>query len=89
MGEETSISCVLPLNGTRPVPQACILTGNRACDLLVRRLALYPLTHSSQGFPRNSSQEDTEGARFHAIFLSGCLFRNESLKLFCFLGVKD
>ena len=38
-----------PLLGTQPATQACALTGIRASDPLVRRPALGPLSHSSQG----------------------------------------
>ena len=36
-----------PLLGTWPATQACALTGNRAGDSLVHRLALSPLSHTS------------------------------------------
>ena len=39
----------LPLLGTWPTTQACALTGNQTCDLLVCRLVLNPLSHTSQG----------------------------------------
>ena len=35
--------------GTWPATQACAPTGNRTRDFLVRRLALNPLSHTSQG----------------------------------------
>ena len=35
--------------GTWPATQACALTGNQTGDLLVRRPALNPLSHTSQG----------------------------------------
>ena len=38
-----------PQPGTRPKIQACALTGNRTSDLLVHRLVLSPLNHTSQG----------------------------------------
>ena len=38
-----------PLLGTWPATQACVLTGNRTGDPLVCRLALNPLSHTSQG----------------------------------------
>ena len=38
-----------PLMGTWPTTQACALTGNRTGDPLVCRLALSPLSHTSQG----------------------------------------
>ena len=43
-----------PQPGTWPTTQACALTGNRTHDLPVCRLALNPLSHTSQGqcFPR-------------------------------------
>ena len=45
--------CWLPLAhpplGTWPATQACALTGNRTSDLSVCRLALNPLSHTSQG----------------------------------------
>ena len=39
-----------PLLGTCPPTQACALTGNRTCDLLVRRPMLNPLSYTSQGY---------------------------------------
>ena len=38
-----------PLLGTWPTMQACALTGNQTSNLLVRRPAFYPLSHTSQG----------------------------------------
>ena len=38
-----------PQLGTWPEIQACALTGNRTGDCLVCRLALDPLSHTSQG----------------------------------------
>ena len=38
-----------PQLGTKTATQACALTGNRNIDLSVCRLALSPLSHSSQG----------------------------------------
>ena len=35
--------------GTWPATQACVLTGNRTSDSLLYRLALNPLSHTSQG----------------------------------------
>ena len=40
---------VYPLLGTWPATQACALTGNRTSDILVHRLVLNPLSHTSQG----------------------------------------
>ena len=40
-----------PLLGTWPATPACVLTGNRTGNLLVRRPALNPLSHTSQGYP--------------------------------------
>ena len=37
-----------PLLGTWPTIQACALTGNQTRDLWVHRLALNPLSHTSQ-----------------------------------------
>ena len=39
---------ICPLLGTWSTTQACALTGNRTGDPLVRRLALSPLSHTSQ-----------------------------------------
>ena len=39
-----------PVLGTWPTTQACALTGNQTRDPLVYRLALNPLSHSSQGY---------------------------------------
>ena len=38
-----------PQLGTQPATQACALTGNRTSNLSVHRLALNPLSHTSQG----------------------------------------
>ena len=47
---ERNINVWLPLTpGTWPATQACALTGNRTRDPLVRRPALNPLSHTSQG----------------------------------------
>ena len=35
--------------GAWPATQACALTGNQTGDLLVHRLVLNPLSHTSQG----------------------------------------
>ena len=50
-GTEASVcGCFLhiPLLGTWPATQACALTENRTGDPLFRRLALNPLSHTSQ-----------------------------------------
>ena len=39
---------VHPQVGTWPATQACALTGNRTSDPLVHRLALNPLSYTSQ-----------------------------------------
>ena len=39
-----------PYWGTWPATQACALTGNQTSDLLIRKPALNPLSHTSQGF---------------------------------------
>ena len=50
---ESNINVLLPLvhplPGTWPVTQACALTGNQTGYPLVCRLALSPLSHTSQG----------------------------------------
>ena len=50
---ESNINVLLPLVcfllGTWPTTQACALTGNLTGDSLVHRLALNPLSHTSQG----------------------------------------
>ena len=43
---------MLALLGTWPTTQAFALTGNRTDDPLVGRLALNPLSHTSQGFSK-------------------------------------
>ena len=47
---DTSIGLPLtcPQSGIWPTTQACALTGNRTSDLLVRRQALNPLSHTSR-----------------------------------------
>ena len=40
-----------PQLGSWPATQACALPGNRTSDLLVRKLALNLLSHTSQGHP--------------------------------------
>ena len=51
---ERNVNVGLPLLcpqlGTWPVTQAYALTGNGTRDLLLCRLALNPLRHTSQGF---------------------------------------
>ena len=39
-----------PLLETWPTTQACVLTRNRTSNPLVCRLALSPLSHTSQGY---------------------------------------
>ena len=46
-----------PLVGTWPTTQACALTGNRTSDPLVCRLALNPLSYTSQGCPNTFKKE--------------------------------
>ena len=51
-GRETSVcGCFsrTPYWGPGPQTQACALTGNPSSDLLVHRLALHLLSHTSQG----------------------------------------
>ena len=48
---------VCPLQGTWPTTQACALTGNGTSNPLVHRLALSPLSHTSQGPNLTSSKE--------------------------------
>ena len=43
---------VCPTLGTWPETKACALPGNRTSNPLVYRLALSPLSHTSQGCPR-------------------------------------
>ena len=43
------LTLMRPLLGTWPAIQACALTGNQPGDPLVFRLALNPLSHTSQG----------------------------------------
>ena len=51
---ETNVNVWLPLAhlllGTWPTTQACALTGSRTGNPLVHRLALSPLSHTSQGY---------------------------------------
>ena len=51
---ERNINVWLPLAcpqpGTWPATQACALTGNQTGNILVHRLALNPLNHTSQGY---------------------------------------
>ena len=42
------LSCTAPTTGTWPATQVCALTGNGTGDPLVPRLALSPLSHTSQ-----------------------------------------
>ena len=51
-GTKTSMCACLsraPYRGTWPTTQACALTGNWTSNPLVQRLALNPLSHTSQG----------------------------------------
>ena len=43
------LSLTCPLPGTWPATQACAVTGNQTGNLLVCRLMLNPLSHTSQG----------------------------------------
>ena len=43
------LSLACPPLGIRLATQACALTGNRTSDPMVCRLALNPLSHTSQG----------------------------------------
>ena len=58
--------CLLcaPSKGTWPAIQACALTRNRTGDLLVCRLVLNPLSHTSQSylftFKERGREEETE-----------------------------
>ena len=47
--KERERNIVRPHLGTWPATQACALTENQTRDPLVRRLALNPLSHTSQG----------------------------------------
>ena len=49
---ETSIGCLLhtPPLGTWSATQACAVIGNRTSNLLVCRLVLSPLSHTTQGW---------------------------------------
>ena len=46
--DQLALTC--PQLGTWPTTQACALTGNRTRNLLVHRLVLGPLGHTSQGY---------------------------------------
>ena len=51
-GKETLIkvaSCMCP-DWSQTATQACALTGNRTCNLVVHRPVLSPLSHTSQGW---------------------------------------
>ena len=48
-GEKHGLPLSQPQMGTWPTTQACALTGNQTGNLLVHRLVLNPLSHSSQG----------------------------------------
>ena len=54
-----------PQQGTWPATQACALTGNSTGDPLVRRLALSPLSHTSQvshcSFLKHQGQKQRKG----------------------------
>ena len=64
---ERNVSVWLPLTcpllGTWPATQACALTGSRTIDPLVHRLALSPLSHSSQGIIVFLTWKENLGAR--------------------------
>ena len=44
-----SVASFTPQLGTWPTTQACALTGNQTCDLLVHSTTPNPLSHTSQG----------------------------------------
>ena len=75
-----SLEC--PLLGTRPTTQAFALTGNQKSDTLVARLALNPLSHTSQGYTSFFLPVHFLGIFFFKPSPSVCvgvLFCNESL----------
>ena len=53
-----------PQLGTWPATQACALTGNRTSNLSVHRLALSPLTHTSQGMITSYMSRATQGIKW-------------------------
>ena len=66
-----------PPPGTWCTTQACALTGNRTSDSLVHRLALNPLSHTSQG-----TLWDSFKLHIQSIFFSLLYFSNAGFNLF-------
>ena len=66
---ERNINVWLPLARTWPATQACALTGNRASDPLVCRLALSPLSHTSH--VQNAFKGDVYTYPTHIYFKDG------------------
>ena len=64
---DTSICCLYwlpvarPQLGTWPATQACALTGNQIGELLVHRLALNSLSHTSQGQKHFKNEKQNNG----------------------------
>ena len=68
---ETSISC-------KPTTQACTLTGNQTNGLLIHRLALNPLSHTSQGWIQNFKWVIWGDAAWEKVM---CSFVNHCIKI--------
>ena len=76
-----------PLVGTWPASQACALTGNQTSDPLVHRLALNPLSHTSQG--KNSLYIIASGSLSNTYFANSVFQYVASLFIFlCLLKRK-
>ena len=56
-----------PLLGTWPATQACALSGNGTSDPLVHRLALNPVSHTSQGISQSFWMWQPHSTRAHSI----------------------
>ena len=53
-----------PTVGTWPTTQACGLTGNRTSDPVLYRLALNPLSHTSQGYKHFFNEVCNPGEKY-------------------------
>ena len=63
-----------PQPGTWPATQACALTGNQIGDLLVPRLALKPLSHTSPVYILTLFQLNFQHALANISVYSRCVF---------------
>ena len=76
-----------PPLGTQPAPQACVPTRNRTGNPLVHRLALNPLSHTSQGRRLSFNAKNNPSLRFeqsvHSLLFILCFAKTSTDLLYC------